>query len=50
VRIEIRGVILDAGAEDVLRAAGRYQSVVDEAYGALRDLNCEVRIVLWEYN
>jgi len=37
--------MLDAGAEDVLRAAGRLQEAVDEAYAALRDLGCEVHKV-----
>lgn len=42
---ELRPVLLDAGFEDILRAAGRMMDVVDEAYGALRDLNCEVHYV-----
>ena len=42
---ESRGAMLDAGAEEVLRAAGRHQAAVDEAYGALRDLGCEVQKV-----
>lgn len=37
--------LLDAGAEEVLRQAGRAQESVDEAYGALRDLNIEVQFV-----
>jgi hypothetical protein len=42
---EIRAILLDAGAEQVLRDAGRLQAVVDEAYAALRDLGCEVHYV-----
>ena len=42
---ELRQMLLDAGCEDVLRLAGRLQDAVDEAYGALRDLNCEVNRV-----
>lgn len=42
---ELRSVLLDAGLEDLLRAAGRYQDCVDEAYAALRDLGCEVQYV-----
>jgi hypothetical protein len=37
--------LLDAGAEDVLRVAGRDQESVDEAYAALRDLNIDVQFV-----
>ena len=42
---ELRGTLLDAGLEDILRGAGRYMDVVDEAYAALRDLGCEVQYV-----
>mmetsp|Transcript_33906 Transcript_33906/g.74672 ORF Transcript_33906/g.74672 Transcript_33906/m.74672 type:complete len:552 (-) Transcript_33906:1013-2668(-) len=42
---ELRPALLDAGFEDILRAAGRMQDAVDEAYGALRDLECEVHYV-----
>lgn len=42
---ELAPMLLDAGVEDVLRMAGRLQEAVDEAYGALRDLNCEVNRV-----
>lgn len=42
---ELCPLLLDAGVEDVLRVAGRLQEAVDEAYGALRDLNCEVNRV-----
>jgi len=42
---DLRSSMLDAGAEDVLRAAGRLQEAVDEAYAALRDLGCEVHKV-----
>jgi len=46
----LRGPILDAGLEPMLRAAGRYQDSVDEAYGALRDLGCEVKRVRVDEN
>ena len=42
---DLRPILLDAGAEAALRAAGRYQDVVDEAYAARRDLGCEVQRV-----
>jgi hypothetical protein len=42
---ELRPTLLDAGFEELLRAAGRIMDVVDEAYGALRDLGCEVNYV-----
>ena len=42
---EFRNTLLDAGVETVLRTAGRLQDSVDEAYGALRDLGCEVQYV-----
>eukprot|EP01039_Chlorochromonas_danica_P003784 gene3784-4134_t len=42
---DLRPILLDAGAEAVLRAAGMMPTVVDEAYAALRDLNCEVQYV-----
>lgn len=42
---DLRGVILDSGIENMLRVAGRMQEAVDEAYGALRDLQCEVQYV-----
>jgi hypothetical protein len=42
---ELRGNLLDSGVENVLRTAGKYQDCVDEAYGALRDLGCEVHWV-----
>jgi len=42
---EYRMTLLDAGAEPVLRAAGRHQAAVDEAYGALRDLGVDVQKV-----
>lgn len=42
---ELRGQLLDAGVEGVLRSAGRIQGVVDEAYGALRDLEVDVNFV-----
>ncbi len=42
---DLRQNILDTGAEEVLRSAGRIQEAVDEAYAALRDLGCEVHKV-----
>jgi len=42
---DLRSNMLDSGAEEVLRAAGRIQEAVDEAYAALRDLGCEVHKV-----
>lgn len=42
---DLRGLLLDAGVEGVLRSAGRIQGVVDEAYGALRDLEVDVNFV-----
>eukprot|EP00975_Prorocentrum_lima_P027983 5885079-Prorocentrum_lima.AAC.1 len=41
----LREQILDEGAEEVLRHAGRFQASVDEAYAALRDLGLDVGIV-----
>lgn len=35
--------MLDEGCEAVLREAGKLRGCIDEAYGALRDLQCEVR-------
>jgi hypothetical protein len=42
---EVKSALLDMGIEGVLRAAGALQGAVDEAYAALRDLNCEVQFV-----
>jgi hypothetical protein len=42
---ELREPILGLGAEVALRTAGRLQACVDEAYGALRDLHCDVGMV-----
>ena len=42
---ELRPILLDAGFEDILRNAGKMLDVVDEDYGALRDLGCEVHYV-----
>jgi hypothetical protein len=42
---EVKATLLDMGIEGVLRAAGALQGAVDEAYAALRDLNCEVQFV-----
>lgn len=43
---DLRSHLLDAGVETVLRNAGKYQYCVDEAYGALRDLGCDVQRVM----
>jgi hypothetical protein len=43
--VELRDILLDAGVETVLRAAGRHVDAVDEAYAALRDLGCEVQCI-----
>lgn len=40
-----RGKLLDEGVESILRGCGGFRDVVDEAYGALRDLGCEVTMV-----
>ena len=48
--VDLRPILLDAGLEPRLRAAGRYQDSVDEAYGALRDLGCEVTRVKIDVN
>lgn len=37
--------LLDAGAEGLLRRAGTMPGAVDEAYSALRDLKCDVKMV-----
>lgn len=42
---ELRKKILDYGIETLLREAGKYQDCVDEAYAALRDLECNVQYV-----
>lgn len=42
---ELREPFLDAGAERLLREAGKNPSVVDESYAALRELQCEVAMV-----
>ena len=42
---DLRMRLLDCGVEEALRAAGRMQEAVDEAYGALRDLDCAVQYV-----
>lgn len=42
---DLHSRLLDAGVEEVLRNAGRTQESVDEAYGALRDLNIDVQFV-----
>eukprot|EP00596_Hydrurales_sp_CCMP1899_P001535 CAMPEP_0119054640 /NCGR_PEP_ID=MMETSP1177-20130426/75210_1 /TAXON_ID=2985 /ORGANISM="Ochromonas sp, Strain CCMP1899" /LENGTH=100 /DNA_ID=CAMNT_0007034955 /DNA_START=1362 /DNA_END=1664 /DNA_ORIENTATION=- len=41
----MRSILLDAGVESVLRKAGTNRDAVDEAYAALRDLQCEVQFV-----
>lgn len=38
-------VFLDAGVEPLLRRAGTMSGAVDEAYSALRDLKCDVKMV-----
>jgi hypothetical protein len=43
---ELGEAFLEAGAEPLLRLAGRYQESVDEAYAALRDLKCDVKRVI----
>uniref|UniRef100_A0A7S2V0I0 Armadillo repeat-containing protein 6 n=1 Tax=Fibrocapsa japonica TaxID=94617 RepID=A0A7S2V0I0_9STRA len=45
---DVREAILSCGAETLLRAAGKHQGSVDEAYAALRDLGCDVALV--KYN
>jgi hypothetical protein len=42
---ELKEVLLDAGAEEVLREAGTHQGCLDEAYAALRDLGCSVQVL-----
>lgn len=42
---ELRRRILDCNVEVMLRQAGRHQECIDEAYAALRDLECEVQFV-----
>lgn len=42
---DMETILLDLGIEGVLRNAGALQGAVDEAYAALRDLNCEVSFV-----
>eukprot|EP01084_Bolivina_argentea_P279178 477255_1 len=41
---ESRTALLDEGANECLCAAGRLQGAVDEAYGALRDLGCDIQL------
>lgn len=41
----LRNRMLDEGCEGALREAGKLGGCVDEAYGALRDLRCEVELV-----
>jgi hypothetical protein len=42
---DLRMGILDAGVEPILRAAGSDSECAAEAYGALRDLGCDVQYV-----
>lgn len=42
---QFHAIILDTGIESCIRNAGKISYVVDEAYAALRDLNCEVKMV-----
>jgi hypothetical protein len=44
---EHRLALLDEGCEELLRTAGKHQGAVDEAYAALRDLQCEVEVRLY---
>jgi len=47
--INVRDVFLDLGAEVILRQiTGRHQGSVDEAYAALRDLDCQVSMVKFD--
>ncbi|CAN0352096.1 unnamed protein product [Ascophyllum nodosum] len=41
----LRSAMLDEGCETALREAGKLRGCVDEAYGALRDLRCEVDLM-----
>ena len=43
-----REVLLDLGAEEVLRVAGQTHGCVDEAYAALRDLGCRAQTLTLE--
>jgi len=46
---QLRGTLLDAGADEVLRTlSGRHQGSVDEAYAALRDLGSQVGITKYD--
>lgn len=38
----LRQAMLDEGCESLIREAGKLRGCVDEAYGALRDLRCQV--------
>jgi hypothetical protein len=40
-------LLLDLGAEDVIRQAGNHAGAVDTAYAALRDLGCEAEVTTW---
>lgn len=47
--LDVRDVFLDLGAEVILRGiTGRHQGSVDEAYAALRDLDCQVSMVKFD--
>jgi DNA-directed RNA polymerase subunit N (RpoN/RPB10) len=40
---ELKEVLLDAGAEEVLRETGTHRGCLDEAYAALRDLGLQYK-------
>lgn len=46
---DLRQTMLDEGCEAALRDAGKISRCVDEAYMALRDLRCEVTIIVALY-
>jgi len=41
----VRDAFLDLGVEDLLHKAAHFSGSIDEAYAALRDLNCRVQMV-----
>jgi hypothetical protein len=43
--VDLRTKLLDDGAENILRACGKFNDVVDEAYATLGDLGCDVTMV-----
>lgn len=46
--VELRPRILEEDIEQVLRDAQRYRGCGDEAYGALRDLGCDIKLATFE--